>query len=172
MKYLILVLVSLSSFANSLPESEVIKAIALEPNAGSKLCADLPQEPCYSYEGIDWHSAKLIDNQVLDFIRKDNESACLDEADCQLKLEALVCQFGQPIKNLESMSVYCALEVFKVDGKILVNDPVKKAAREEAERLAKDAAKAKEEKCKNFSFKGTTIAQLKQELNESLECRK
>lgn len=58
-----------------------------------------------------------------------------------------------------------------IDGELIAN-PDKKFARELAEKNAEDAKKAKEEKCKNFVYKGTTIAQLRQELNESLECRK
>lgn len=58
-----------------------------------------------------------------------------------------------------------------IDGE-LVENPDKKFAKELAEKNAKDAAKAKEDKCKNFTFKGTTIAQLKQELNDERECRK
>jgi hypothetical protein len=68
--------------------------------------------------------------------------------------------------------VYCAVEILKKDGQKLVESPVKKAAREQKEKNDAEVVKAKEEKCKSFSFKGTTIAQLRAELNESLECRK
>lgn len=58
-----------------------------------------------------------------------------------------------------------------IDGQLVAN-PDKKFARELKEKNEKEAAKAKDDKCKSFSFKGTTIAQLRQELNESLECKK
>lgn len=57
-----------------------------------------------------------------------------------------------------------------IDGE-LVHNPDKKFAREHSEKLAEEAKKAKEEKCKNFSFKGTTIAALKAELNEWKDCK-
>lgn len=58
-----------------------------------------------------------------------------------------------------------------IDGQLIPN-PDKKFARELAEKNAADAEKAQEAKCKSFSFKGKTIAELKAELNESLGCRK
>jgi hypothetical protein len=58
-----------------------------------------------------------------------------------------------------------------IDDELVYNSD-KAFARENSEKAAKDAEKAKEDKCKNFSFKGNTIAQLRQELNESLGCRK
>jgi hypothetical protein len=43
----------------------------------------------------------------------------------------------------------------------------------EEDHSAEEALKrAREDKCKNFIFKGVTIAQLRQELNDSMECRK
>lgn len=61
MKYLLLLLISVNVHANSLPLSEILKAINLEPNAGSISCAQLPEEQCISYEGIEWEAAILID---------------------------------------------------------------------------------------------------------------
>ena len=58
-----------------------------------------------------------------------------------------------------------------IDGELIPN-PDKKFARELKEKSEAEAAKAKEEKCKAFSFKGKTIAELRSELNESLECGK
>lgn len=57
-----------------------------------------------------------------------------------------------------------------IDGE-LVHNSDKAFAREHSENMAREAEKAKEEKCKTFSFKGATIAALRQELNESMECR-
>lgn len=175
MKYIILLFfISLPVLAcqNSIPMSEVVKAIALEPNAGSKSCKDLPLEECVCYEGIDWRDADLVDNMVLDFVRKDGEVTCLDEDDCQVKLEALACSSGKPVKNLESLSVYCAVEVLKKSGVKLVENPAKEAARKLAEKNKEDAEKAKELKKKSFEFKGTSIAQLRAELNEFIQLMK
>lgn len=160
-----------SAFAqkNSAPESIIRAMIAGTPIAG-KECKDAPEERCFSFDGIDIRDHELVDNMVLDFIRKEQESQCLDELNCQEQLEALVCSLGSPVKNLESLSVYCAVEAYKKDGVKLVESAAKKAARLASEKAAEDSKKALELKCKSFSFKGTTIAALRQELNESLEC--
>lgn len=80
--------------------------------------------------------------------------------DCsELPEEACVCFDGIELKDHDY-----------IDGELIPNSD-KKFAREVAEKNAQDAAKAKEDKCKNFSFKGSTIAALRAELNESLECR-
>lgn len=63
MKFLIIFLISISStFAcnNFIPDSEADKAIALEPNAGSKQCSDLPKEECHCYDGIDFRIAVKV----------------------------------------------------------------------------------------------------------------
>jgi hypothetical protein len=57
-----------------------------------------------------------------------------------------------------------------IDGS-LVENADKKFAKEHSEKLAKEAEAAKEEKCKAHTFKGTTIAQLRAELNEWKECK-
>lgn len=61
-KLLIFLLSFSSAFAcnNTIPISEAIKAINLEPNAGSKSCTDLPNEECYCYDGIQWETAELV----------------------------------------------------------------------------------------------------------------
>lgn len=48
-----------------IPESEAIKAINLEPNAGSKSCADSPEEKCVCYEGKDWATSDLVDGELV-----------------------------------------------------------------------------------------------------------
>jgi hypothetical protein len=64
----LLILISLPVFAckNRIPESEARKAIALEAGAGSKSCADLPDEKCLCYDGVDWYSVDLIDGQLIE----------------------------------------------------------------------------------------------------------
>lgn len=58
-----------------------------------------------------------------------------------------------------------------IDGELVYNAD-KAFARELFLKSSDDTKKAKETKCKSFSFKGSTIAQLRNELNESLECYK
>lgn len=59
-------LFSLNAFAclNTIPESEAVKAIRLEPGAGSKTCADLPEETCHCFDGIDWDVAEIREEIV------------------------------------------------------------------------------------------------------------
>lgn len=51
---------------NQIPLSEAIKAVNLEPGAGGKSCADLPQEECLCFDGIDWHAAEIVTVQIAD----------------------------------------------------------------------------------------------------------
>jgi hypothetical protein len=131
------------------------------------------------FDGIDLKTSQIVDNIVLDFIRKDQELGCLDEVNCQEILQALVCVAGNPIKNLDSMSVYCAVEVMKVDGKKLVESDVKKAARQAARQAEKAIEDAKElarkqslQDLKDLSPLpdpvGTTVAQLRAELKDAV----
>ena len=166
MKYLILILLSLNSFAG-IPISEVVKAINLEPNAGSITCEQLPQEQCFDYSGVNWHYAELIDNKVIDYISKVDEVACESELDCDDKFAALTC--AEKIKNYESLSVYCAVPVMKIDGKKLVENKAKKKAYEsaqealmQAEKLKADKRQAAKAALKSIDIDGaTTIAKLK-----------
>lgn len=62
MKILILALfISLPAFSciNRIPESEAIKAIALEPSTPARAC--LPGEVCLCYDGMDWETAEIIE---------------------------------------------------------------------------------------------------------------
>ena len=166
MKYLILILLSLNSFAG-IPISEVVKAINLEPNAGSITCEQLPQEQCFDYSGVNWHYAELIDNKVIDYISKVDEVACESELDCDDKFAALDC--AEKIKNYELLSVYCAVPVMKIGGKKLVENKAKKAAHEaakveeEAQELTKrDRKKAVRKALKEADLDGAnSIVKLK-----------
>lgn len=174
MKYLILFILSINTALAcklSIPESYIPTFLNPPVSGHYEKCEDKPNEKCHCVEAIDPWTSELTDNMVLDFIRKEQEASCESEEDCQLKLEALVCESGSPIKNLESMSVYCAIEFMKKDGVKLVVSPAKKAAKEAAEKAEKEAQKAKEEKCKSFQFKGATIAALRAEMNEWKECK-
>ncbi len=57
-----------------------------------------------------------------------------------------------------------------INGELVYNSD-KAFAKELADKNAKDAEEAKKSKCKDFSFKGSTIAALKLELNEWKDCR-
>lgn len=108
------------------------------------LCEEKKGVRCLALDSdTDCKIVELIDNEVLDFIRKEQVDSCTSvipepaegeeaatKSECQLKLEALVCEAGNPI--MTETEVYCAVEIMKVDGKKLVESPVKKAAREAA----------------------------------------
>lgn len=190
MKYVtILMLLSFSAFSqvNHLPESEVIKAINLEPNAGSVSCKDRPDEKCYSYEGIQWETAELVDNEVLDFIKKSNEVKCelkeiepsesdikmFSYEDCDKKVEALDCGKNEKIKNYDIGEVYCIKNIMKIDGKKLVNSPEKKKKHEEKLKDIEDKRKAKSDKkasLKNIDIdKINTVKELKAIVKDLIE---
>jgi hypothetical protein len=171
MKYLFLFLISLPSFAclNKISPSDLDKVLAAnDPSLAETLTYKGADAICF--DGINLREAELVDNMVLDFIRKEKAESCLDEADCIAKEAALICDLGKPIRT--ENEVYCAVEAYKKDGVKLVVSEAKKAAREKKEKDDETAAKAKEEKCKTFSFKGTNMAALRAELNEWKECKK
>lgn len=207
MKLLILFILSFNAYANYLPESEVVKALNKEPNAGSKTCQDLPEETCHNYDGIQWEIAELADNYVLDYIAKENEQSCElliepkpepvegeervpfdpDEErvpfnpykDCDDKFIELSCSIdSEKIKNYETLSVYCAVEVMKVDGKKLVESAEKKAAykaarkaEKDAEQSAKEAKKALKLAIKEDVKTATTVAKLKVLIEKLIEAQ-
>jgi hypothetical protein len=173
-----LFLISFNLYANSLPESEVVKAINLEANAGSKSCADLPEEPCHNYKGIQWEFAELVENYVLDYVSQRQYESCLDEADCDDKFSRIVCSEGTEIKNYETLSVYCAVNVMKIEGKKLVESESKKEAYKAARKAEKDAEDDKKEakKLLKLSIKediktATTVAKLKALIEKLIEAQ-
>jgi len=118
MKFLILLLVSLTASAsNWMPlskiQSQSLQAYQLEEDC-TKLgeqCLDVGDEPEIVKEGF----TSLQDNYS-----KSEVESCLDEADCQSKHEAKICtDSGETsIKNLELLEVYCS----KFLSKSLVKD--------------------------------------------------
>lgn len=127
--------------ANTLPLSEVQKAIALEPGAGSQSCAQLSQEQCLCFDGITWEAAELQDELIPGepaYFKEQIES-CSDELDCQAKHEAKVCESEgfSSIKNLDLMEVYCSkANLIPSGNKKLVNNPTKLATFQ-AQQIAK-----------------------------------
>ena len=173
MKYLILILLySLPSFAckNSVPESEAARYINAngEGVAGLYECKDKPLEKCHCFDNLGaWETLELVDEYVVDYISKVDEVACESELDCDDKFAALTC--AEKIKNYESLSVYCAVPVMKIDGKKLVENKAKKAAHEaakveeEAQELTKrDRKKAVRKALKEADLDGAnSIVKLK-----------
>lgn len=170
MKYLILFILSINTALAcklSIPERDVARFLA-PPVSGHYLkCEDYPEDKCHCVEAIDPWVAELIDNVEVVYL-KGAYLGC--EGDCESKLPLLTCELGEEKISAETI-VYCQKTSAFINGKKLVNSEAKKAAREAAEKNAEDAKKAKEEKCKSFSFKGTTLKQVVAELNESLECK-
>ncbi len=63
---------------NQLPESEVIKAVALVPGAGAFTCAQKPAEPCVCFDGVaSW-----------DVMTYSNGSLSVDPAKAAVKAQA------------------------------------------------------------------------------------
>jgi hypothetical protein len=140
MRFILVFLLSITSVlacVNKLPLSEAVKAVALESGAGAVSCEASPSEQCLCYEGINFQYADLVDNEVLDYIAKENTEACSSMEDCDAKFILLSCGQGfEAIKNYELLEVYCIKPIMKVEGKKLVNNPTKQLAYEQAQ-LAK-----------------------------------
>lgn len=168
------------SCANSMPISTAI--FAIENNGAGREkemnCAKLPDEQCVCFDDIkEWDESELVDNEVLDYIKKVDAVSCVDEKDCDDKFEALVCNGKQEkIKNYDSMEVYCAKEIMKVDGKKLVNSESKKAQRKaekeaekELELSNKAAKKALKLSIKNDIKDVNTVAKLRALVEKLIE---
>ena len=67
--------------SNSLPESEVLKALNMEPDAGVKSCTDLPDEKCFCYDGVDWENAELITEITQDDLGINIETKVLKKSE-------------------------------------------------------------------------------------------
>lgn len=159
MKLLFLTLLTAFSFnsfsecLNKLPQSEVTKALNLEPNAGSISCAQRPNEECICYDGIDWTTANLQDeyvNGTPNYSDKINETECASIESCEL-LRPTLCEAPYEFFYAENLifsgyEAYCSrivsYEQVATGRKILVEDPVKKAAKDirvDSENAAKQA---------------------------------
>jgi len=185
MKYLIILIISfisLNSFAckNSVPESESARYINANGVgvAGLYECKDKPLEKCHCFDNLGaWETLELVDEYVVDYISKVDEVACESELDCDEKFAALDC--AEKIKNYESLSVYCAVPVMKIDGKKLVENKAKKAAHEaakveeEAQELTKrDRKKAVRKALKEADLDGAnSIVKLKVIVKALLEAQ-
>ena len=143
MKFLILLLIPLSSYASyvSLFEADVfIKNGEYTSYSQKDFCESENKTECLDVSSINPYFAELIDNEVLDYVSQKQYESCLDEADCDDKFSRIVCTEGEEIKNYETLAVYCAVNVMRIEGKKLVESPSKKAAYE-AKILAEKQAK-------------------------------
>jgi hypothetical protein len=166
MKYLILFILSINTVLAcqlSIPES-YIPTFLNPPVIGHYMkCEEKPEEKCFCVDSVDPYTSEIVDNEVVDYISKLNETSCTDIADCDAKFIELSCSLDEEkIKNYDLLSVYCAKPIYKIDGKKLVKSEVKKAQREairEAKRIAREAKIAAKEsnKAELFALKKSDI---------------
>lgn len=144
----------------SIPES-YIPTFLNPPVSGHYMKCE--SEPCHCVDSVDPWTYELIDNEVIDYVAKSNEIACVDELDCDAKFIEISCSLDEEkIKNYELLSVYCAKPIYKIDGKKLAESPSRKAAHlaaKEAKKIAKDVKIAKKlaDKVELFALKKADI---------------
>jgi hypothetical protein len=111
---MLILLYSLLSFGcmNTIPLSEAVKAVNLEPNAGSKSCKDLPNEPCLCFDGIDWEEVELKNGK---FVKSNAKKAA-----------KLARQEAQELERQEKLAERQAVKALK-DKETLSNQDVKRA---------------------------------------------
>ena len=118
----------------SIPESYVPTFLNPPVSGHYMKCEDKPEEKCFCVDSVDPWASELVDNEVIDYISKLNETSCSDIADCDAKFIELSCSLDEEkIKNYDLLSVYCAKPIYKIDGKKLVENAEKKAAYEAAQ---------------------------------------
>lgn len=174
MKYLFIIFISLSVHAEfygaitDIQNCSNDSGVDLFSDIGN--CQNTKGSECIAYPGGNCQHYELIDNLVLDFIRKEKAVTCIDEDDCLKKESEQICDLGKIIHT--ETEVYCAVEAYKKDGVKLVESEAKKAAKAAADKAREDAEKVKADKKKAFKFKGKTIAEIRDELNEFLDSNK
>lgn len=74
MKYLLIILISLPCFANSVPLSEAQRYIDAMPNGVPPLytCSDKPEEPCFNTSEIVWEYAEIVTEFKVDIVNGIN----------------------------------------------------------------------------------------------------
>lgn len=136
----LLTLFSFTSFAclNPISKTEALKAIALDTSAKPG-CSE-QETQCLCYDGITWQAAEIVDEIVNGdpIYEVNSQSACSDEADCQTKLAALVCDSGfTAAYRLDNPQVYCykitGYEQVNTGKEVLANNPTKLAQYQSAE---------------------------------------
>ena len=132
----------------SIPESYIPTFLSPPVSGHYQKCEEKPKEKCYCVEKVDPWTAEAVDNEVIDYVAWRQVESCKDELDCDDKFSRISCSEGQEIKNYEALSVYCSVNIMKIDGKKFVESPTKKDAIIK-ERVANDIsreAKAAEKK--------------------------
>lgn len=194
--------VCIYTYANAcqiqVPTSEAQRYFDALPNGVPPLykCEDKPEEECLCADDITWEQAEIVDNEVVDYIKKVDAVSCEllikpegmegqeslpfnEFKDCDDKFDALVCNGKQEkIKNYDSMEVYCAKEIMKVNGKKLVNSESKKAQRKaekqaekELEESKKAAKKALKQSIKDDIKDANSVAKLKALIEKLIEAQ-
>lgn len=117
----------------SIPESYVPTFLNPPVSGHYMKCEEKPEEKCFCVDSVDPWSSELVDNEVIDYISKLNETSCSDIADCDAKFITASCDpFYEKINNYDLLQVYCVKNIIKIDGKKLAESPSKKAAYEAA----------------------------------------
>jgi len=124
MKLLFLILIISTAKASYIGEVDLFLKDG-EYTSFAKLedCQDKYSE-CFDISDINPYYAELIDNEVIDYVAWRQVESCTDELDCDAKFSYLKCTEGTEIKNYEALSVYCAVNIMKIEGKKLVESAV------------------------------------------------
>jgi hypothetical protein len=179
----LLILALIISFSNiskacqlSIPESYVPTFLNPPVSGHYEKCES---EPCHCVDKINPYFSELIDNEVIDYISKTNETSCTDELDCDAKFIEISCSLDEEkIKNYDLLNVYCTKPIYKIEGKKLVESEEKKAAYKAARKAEKDLELDKKEakKLLKLSIKediknATTVAKLKALIEKMIEAQ-
>ena len=190
MKYLVLIILSINTSLAcqlSIPESYVETFLNPPVIGHYEKCEKGQAKKCFCVDAIDPWQAELVDNEVIDFVKKFNEVKCelkeieasesdikmFSYEDCDKKFEALECGKNEKIKNYDLGEVYCIKNIMKIDGKKLVNSPEKKKKHEEKLKAIEEKSIAKLEKKKKIKEididKITTVKDLKAIVKDLVE---
>ena len=146
MKYLILFLISFSTFAGMVKIAEFeagdVKTFYVQECPGE--CIKVPNKLNLRYHVMVDETRDDVDNPVNS---KSEIETCIDDVDCQAKLVAKICTDVDEIaiKNLDTMEVYCSKFLYypqiPTGEKIIVVDPGLKAIYNAEKQAEKDQAK-------------------------------
>lgn len=172
MKYLILLLFPINVFASNWFPVGKVGANTTYVNQGE--CQKIEAAKCFEITGIDLSVSKvdLVDDLSKPIYLKENELVCDGKDDCQLKLEAHICERGEKLINENYTEVYCAYISGYQKIEAVVLDPVKKA-KQDADKLAKeqeDAEKEQKESARIIALKACLAGSPKD--NELVDCVK
>lgn len=142
---LILLLISNISFAKTYANKNEISCDTIGKFYSGPKAKSLCGKDCIEVKkGFNCNYSKIIPDTQM----KTQDESCLDESDCQSKLESLVCEKGQPIKNIDQLEVYCTWLRLEHVG----IDQSKKDAHDALESQENSEKQAIEEVYKDMSF--------------------